>query len=687
MTSDEDFMFDSFSDDDDDDQSLQETINTNNTNENSSEIKSHDIPSTSEKVEVPTCEKKQDVPLVEIKLPLIEENNKLRKRKGEHLPIATSTAKKIKKSKQEIETDAKVEGQKIRFSKLQQELVINEKILKAEIKLSKTEVFEQLQFQDSSDSSTTPTAPKRKGRPKKNMKTQLEAVQIKKVTRVQELKTNDNNSSAKRKLRNSKSVSSSECESSEKTSKVRGRPKNTKCVETKPVTDEIINKKEPTKKTPINFKISDKKDGQKKIVRTRKILSDSDSENDDVCNSNGLNSDSISNAFNSNSPLSLLECTDQSNQSSSLDKINAKKVDHPVIEKLEEVISIKKRTDPTYIEPSKIEKRPYLRTSAFTGNSDDENINTDLCTKDDPSVSHDSSSHNSNETLKKKNGQTKITQFITGSQNKNEELKNKMKQLINEKKEKIESSLPAKNEAISPHSTPKSKRHRGRQKIEKNDEVSKQEFDQAPLELAIERLVPYNELIEAVRITEKSKIGRSKNQDGQKKEEIEMQLRKMEYFYCGNCHKLVTKHRWKDHVIDHGGLAWVDKLELPIDICEWNEAIRRLNNYIRIYQLDCLRCPNCREEKRSALGHLSHIYVCGEDEETVEKRKNKCEHCDERVLPYNMNSHRLKCMSFQKKTEKVISDDDSNDENERENSRSSSLHDSNVRLKRKAVKR
>lgn len=194
---------------------------------------------------------------------------------------------------------------------------------------------------------------------------------------------------------------------------------------------------------------------------------------------------------------------------------------------------------------------------------------------------------------------------------------------------------------------------RGRKTIIPLDgEITKKVFSQMPTEKSIESSVPYNEIISNVLIANTTaKQGRKRNgvdEFAEEKKEIRKKLESMKVFKCGSCTFNVTKHHWREHYIDHGGICWIDVIETPYDITNWNESLRRIINAFKLYKIDSILCPNCYQEKKSAMGHLSHILQCAETEEVIEQRKQACELCEMKVLPYNMSFHRTKCVALAK---------------------------------------
>lgn len=574
-----------------------------------------------------------------------------------------------------------------------------------------------------------PTSTRRGSSSEKLLKAAIEKTlesKNKKVTRVQELKCNKKGSSAL--LTSSESSLSSTSDFEQNNMKGRDRPlrkaklrrgstqkitnffKAGSNVDTEPIEDVASNDEQ----SPGAAKINGHRQSIARIQRKVLYDSDSDSECEPLVNYNKQSElkSITSNDFNSQTQSSILARYDYLNKSSPsfADKQpkNKKSVisDSLILDELKDFVDKSKVIDPTYSMPPNNVKRPYLRTSAFKGNhinSDDSSNHTDSCTRT-LSVSCDDSSiiTNINDNEKKNNClQSTVTDLG---------IKDRMKELIKKQKEKI-NSVPTSSEIskTDPKSFQKNNDKIKKKKVEPvprmssvilkglrrkpdTDELNRKTFKQEEVEKPIEKLVCYEEILEAIRITDPSrKNGRASSMikplETAKKNELKKQLTNLEHFKCGNCNNLVTKHKWKDHLMDHGGMAWIETFESPIDIKDWNESVRRLNNYMRIYKLESYQCPNCGCDKKSALGHLSHIYICGESVETIEERKYACEFCDEKVLPFNMSWHKRKCTALNDKKVKVIADDrDDEQENDDGNSRSSSTQDGG-RAKRKAGKK
>ncbi|KAG5672535.1 hypothetical protein PVAND_002657 [Polypedilum vanderplanki] len=491
----------------------------------------------------------------------------------------------------------------------------------------------------------------------------------KKVTRVQELKNSEFSRS---------DSSSSDCET-EEVKKKRGRKKKQQLLQS---IDRINTSSAQAKRSSRIAQKSSKtvgalnknKVGNIKKGASKNILS-SDSECESLSTPSELKLNSSLNNFNSNFRSSIIERNDYI-KSSSVDKPKNELTSHPKIIELEKRLKNIKDKDPTYRTPQAIStKRPYLRTSAFKNGNDNSNIVLDSTIKHEPSVS-----------LRDSNGKTK-----------NGNVTNLMKDLIEKQKQKInDPSSPSSSSFVVdaslnitslPNEISISKTTNNRRNKITDEKKSTKMFKQEELRNSDESKVMYEDILEAIRISDpKYKKWRKDSKKDEKLENVETELKKLQHFRCGNCSYLVTKHMWKEHLIKHGGLAWIDKYEHSINIDNWNEAIRRLINILKIYKLDFFRCANCGQEKKSALGHLSHVYICAQDEETIEKRKVNCKFCDERILPYNVSAHRSKCKGLNLK-EEAKEQIESSDNNEDDECSNNSSIQSGGRSKRKAVKK
>lgn len=357
-------------------------------------------------------------------------------------------------------------------------------------------------------------------------------------------------------------------------------------------------------------------------------------------------------------------------------------VEKSLVEQVTESVAKIKTADPTFHHATEQkEKRPYLRTSAFKGNQDDDK-NLSNHTADSVSNSNDTpedSNSISHELSHEKDSPQKLN------------LKELMQSLIEGRKEIITKNNPQKPAIDVPKNkikTKKADKPRVKQFVRELISLPKKVFEQEPLEPAVESKVPYDSIIESIRVSNPPR-SREKGKAvwiGHKFDENDIKtwrgkLRKEKYFRCGMCKFLVTKHKWKQHLEAHGVFTYIDGFETPLDVTNWNESLRRIIQYCKIYKIDTLRCPNCDSVKRSPLGQLSHIYVCGEDEETLECRKMICDMCSEKFLPIAMSAHKKTCKGseVQYKYEE--------DKQQCEKEENETIYTSSGRAKRKVVQK
>ena len=56
-----------------------------------------------------------------------------------------------------------------------------------------------------------------------------------------------------------------------------------------------------------------------------------------------------------------------------------------------------------------------------------------------------------------------------------------------------------------------------------------------------------------------------------------------------------------------------------------------------------MMCPKCKVVRKSPLGHLSHLYVCGLSDEEQNSYKITCEHCELKIFPFSSTAHKKSC--------------------------------------------
>jgi hypothetical protein len=578
----------------------------------------------------------------------VQTDNKLesRKRKCESSPLATSTVKKVKPNK--IPPTSRV----LRNSSREPDSAKSNQDSSAS---------EDLPIKAKKISETNRRVLRSSSREKEKVPEIMIAEKKKKVTRVEELKNGESDSN------------SSEIDSINRKSKLA----TTKRLLIKSEKESTVIETEGKKRGRKKRSSIEKSENKKKVVgtsRSKMIIFSSDSDDNDNDNLLQRNREFKSEASDSNSnhKSSILERNDYL-KFSSLDKRQNKDSSlRPLVTKIRNVLSERKKHDVIPVSAPVVKKRSYLRSSAFTGNHDQES-------DEEPSVSKDNSVATDN--AKKTNSETNVAHFKS--------LLEKLNENDNVEPKKEETKV---EEIIK--TVEKGKRGRKKREIVLTEDpnVKKRIFTQEPVEKSKENLVPYDLILDSIRFSAPAKkVGRlstsAKKEEEEKQRILRVELEKLEYFSCGNCKNRITKHKWREHVIDHGGLTWIENYESSIDLNEWNESLRRLVNCMKYYKLEAFNCQNCKIEKKSALGHLSHIYVCCEDLETIEARKHECPLCKERMMPYNMSHHKLKCTNVKAESvDETIAGNEGDDEQD-ENDDTGCPDALTGRLKRRAVKK
>lgn len=359
--------------------------------------------------------------------------------------------------------------------------------------------------------------------------------------------------------------------------------------------------------------------------------------------------------------------------------------------KLKTTLIHKKTTNLSYVSPPKILERAKLKTPAMKGNdecSNDNDIHSSSFSEDSFNTGKQSASSVPSPNRAISVTPTADTSIVLN----NLDLNERMKQLIEKEKLKLSKKTPSTAVPKAAKSKPESIRGRARRNLNELSNIEKKIFVQEQLEKANESKVPYDEILEEIRVaTLPKKCGPQSKKSSNFSEilqEIRTKLKALKYFLCGNCKNQVSKHKWGEHFEMHGGFAWLDSFEPALTFDDWNEVLRRTINNMKIYKLISLKCPNCDEEKKSALGHLSHMIICGESAEVIEQRKVKCDLCPERVLPSNLPFHKSKCLAKLKAPKIEIADSgDDDNHSEVEAEKNLELFDSSGRKKRKAVQR
>lgn len=110
-------------------------------------------------------------------------------------------------------------------------------------------------------------------------------------------------------------------------------------------------------------------------------------------------------------------------------------------------------------------------------------------------------------------------------------------------------------------------------------------------------------------------------------------------FTCGNCKEDVPVQRWKKHENSHYGLGWRDGLDSAIDLNDDSIIARLMQQFMKRRKIQYFTCAKCGEKKRSTVGFISHMQVCGLSPEELEGARVACEHCGKTYRKASLPSH------------------------------------------------
>lgn len=113
----------------------------------------------------------------------------------------------------------------------------------------------------------------------------------------------------------------------------------------------------------------------------------------------------------------------------------------------------------------------------------------------------------------------------------------------------------------------------------------------------------------------------------------------VESFTCGNCHDVVPAKSWKKHVYTHYGLTWREDIDTALDLNDDVLIARVMTQFVKVNKIKYLTCPKCDDKKRSAVGYISHLQICGLAEDELANARVKCEHCGKMLRKVSIQSH------------------------------------------------
>lgn len=110
-------------------------------------------------------------------------------------------------------------------------------------------------------------------------------------------------------------------------------------------------------------------------------------------------------------------------------------------------------------------------------------------------------------------------------------------------------------------------------------------------------------------------------------------------FTCGNCQQPIAESKWKAHEAVHVGVTWRVGIDEPIDVDDTATVSRLMVRYMKQKKIQYLKCEKCGEKKKSAVGYISHIEVCGLTPDEVKALKAECEFCKKLYRKVSLASH------------------------------------------------
>lgn len=112
-----------------------------------------------------------------------------------------------------------------------------------------------------------------------------------------------------------------------------------------------------------------------------------------------------------------------------------------------------------------------------------------------------------------------------------------------------------------------------------------------------------------------------------------------ESYTCGYCNERIPHPKWKAHVGKHYGAAWRIGVDEAIDISDNLTMTRVLNRFMKSSKMQYFKCDKCLEKKRSALGYISHIEICGLTPEQIVGMKSECPYCKKLYRKVSLDIH------------------------------------------------
>lgn len=110
-------------------------------------------------------------------------------------------------------------------------------------------------------------------------------------------------------------------------------------------------------------------------------------------------------------------------------------------------------------------------------------------------------------------------------------------------------------------------------------------------------------------------------------------------YTCGNCQAEIPENKWKAHEATHFGVTFRVGIDDPFDVEDVSNMGRIMIRFMKINKIQYLKCPKCGERKKSALGYISHVELCGLSADEVASLKAECEYCKKLYRKVSIASH------------------------------------------------
>lgn len=110
-------------------------------------------------------------------------------------------------------------------------------------------------------------------------------------------------------------------------------------------------------------------------------------------------------------------------------------------------------------------------------------------------------------------------------------------------------------------------------------------------------------------------------------------------YTCGNCNEIVEHSKWKGHVAKHYGVTWRMDIDEAIDVNDEQVMKHIMSRFMKTAKLQHFKCAKCLQTKRSVVGFISHIEICGLTQDEIVALKTECPHCKRLYRKVSLEIH------------------------------------------------